>query len=52
MYTSYAFYLDAFVLENGQCLFDTYPAELSNAQIQAARQVGEGWKYRRLPPKR
>jgi pimeloyl-ACP methyl ester carboxylesterase len=40
-------YLDAFVLENGQCLFDTYPAGLRNAQIEAARQAGEGWK---IPP--
>jgi pimeloyl-ACP methyl ester carboxylesterase len=40
-------YLDAFVLENGQCLFDTYPAELRNAQIEAARQAGGGWK---IPP--
>ena len=40
-------YLDAFVLENGQSNHDTLPAELRNAQIEAARQAGEGWK---IPP--
>ena len=40
-------YLDAFVLENTQSLFDTYPVELRNVQIEAARQAGEGWK---IPP--
>ena len=42
-------YLDAFVLENGQSLFDTNPAELRNAQIEAARQVGDGWKVPPIP---
>ena len=40
-------YLDAFVLEDGQSLFDTQSAELRNEQIKAAREAGEGWK---VPP--
>ena len=42
-------YLDAFVLENGQSLFDVVPAEVRNAHIEAARQVGEGWKVPPIP---
>ena len=40
-------YLDAFVLENGQSLHDTFPPEVRQAQLEAARQFGDGWK---LPP--
>ena len=40
-------YLEAFVLENGQSIFDVVSAEVRNAHIEAARQVGEGW---RVPP--
>lgn len=40
-------YLDAFVLENGQSLHDTLPAEVRNAQLEAACLAGEGWK---VPP--
>jgi len=40
-------YLDAFVLENGQCLDDTIPPEVRNKRIALAKEVGEGWK---LPP--
>jgi pimeloyl-ACP methyl ester carboxylesterase len=40
-------YLDAFVLESGQSLHDTVPPELRHAQLEAARQAGDGWK---LPP--
>ena len=40
-------YLDAFVLENAQSLFDTQPAELRNELIEAAREAGQGWK---VPP--
>ena len=40
-------YLDAFVLENGQSHDDVVPAEVRNAESEAARQVGEGWK---IPP--
>lgn len=42
-------YLDAFVLENAQSIFDTYPVGLRNAQIEAARQAGEGWKVPPIP---
>jgi len=40
-------YLDAFVLENGQCLNDTIPPEVRRVRLTQAREVGEGWK---LPP--
>lgn len=40
-------YLDAFVLENGQCLNDTLPPQVRSARIAEAKEVGEGWK---LPP--
>ena len=42
-------YLDAFVLENGQSLHDTLPPEVRNAQLEGARQVGEGWKVPPIP---
>jgi len=40
-------YLDAFVLENGQCLHDTLPAEHRQGQLEAAAALGDGW---RVPP--
>jgi pimeloyl-ACP methyl ester carboxylesterase len=40
-------YLDAFVLENGQCLNDTIPPEVRSERLALAKEVGEGWK---LPP--
>jgi len=40
-------YLDAFVLEGGQCLHDTLTPEVRNAQLEGARETGEGW---RVPP--
>ena len=40
-------YLDAFVPENGQSLHDTLPPEVRDAQLEAARKLGEGWK---VPP--
>jgi pimeloyl-ACP methyl ester carboxylesterase len=40
-------YLDAFAPENGQSLHDTLPPEQRNAQREAARIHGEGWK---VPP--
>lgn len=42
-------YLDAFVLESGQSLHDTIPPEVKNAQLEAARQAGEGWKVPPIP---
>ena len=40
-------YLDAFVLENGQCLNDMIPPEVRQERLDQANEVGEGWK---LPP--
>jgi pimeloyl-ACP methyl ester carboxylesterase len=40
-------YLDAFVPQNGQSLHDLLPAEQREAQVQGAKQIGDGWK---VPP--
>jgi len=40
-------YLDAFVPENGQCLHDLLPPDHRDAQVQGAKQMGDGWK---VPP--
>ncbi len=40
-------YLDAFVLENGQCLNDMIPQDVRAERIAQAKEVGEGWN---LPP--
>jgi pimeloyl-ACP methyl ester carboxylesterase len=40
-------YLDAFILEDGQCLYDVFSPEHRAQQIEAAAAFGEGW---RLPP--
>jgi pimeloyl-ACP methyl ester carboxylesterase len=40
-------YLDAFVPQDGQCLFDLLPGRHKAAQLEAARRGGEGWK---VPP--
>src|SRR5215470_2868655 len=40
-------YVDAFVPDNGQSLYDTLPPEQRNAQIQGAVEIGDGW---RVPP--
>ena len=40
-------YLDAFVLENGQCLNDTIPPEVRSKRLALAKEVGDSWK---LPP--
>ena len=42
-------YVDAFVPENGQSLHDTLPPEDRNAQLEAAKTVGEGWKTPPIP---
>lgn len=42
-------YLDAFVPQDGQCLHDALPPEARNAQLESARQVGEGWKVPPIP---
>lgn len=40
-------YLDAFVLENGECLNDKIPQDVRRQRIAQAKEVGEGWN---LPP--
>ena len=40
-------YLDAFILENGQSLFDVLPPAVSGAQTSGASEIGDGW---RVPP--
>jgi pimeloyl-ACP methyl ester carboxylesterase len=40
-------YLDAFVLEDGQCLHDVLPADQRQMQLDLAAEHGEGW---RVPP--
>jgi len=40
-------YLDAFVPQDGQSLFDLLPASARRAMIERAREAGEGW---RIPP--
>ena len=42
-------YLDAFVLENGQSLHDTLPLPVRDAQLEGARESGEGWKVPPIP---
>jgi pimeloyl-ACP methyl ester carboxylesterase len=42
-------YLDAFVLQDGQALHDTLPAEAREAQLEGVLQVGEGWKVPPIP---
>lgn len=40
-------YLDAFVLENGECLNDKIPQDVRRERIAQAKEVGKGWN---LPP--
>ena len=40
-------YLDAFLLEDGECLHDLLPAEQRELQVSLANEHGEGW---RVPP--
>lgn len=40
-------YLDAFVLENGECLNDKIPQDVRSERIAQAKEVGAGWN---LPP--
>jgi pimeloyl-ACP methyl ester carboxylesterase len=40
-------YLDAFLLEEGECLHDLLPAEHRELQLSLADQYGDGW---RVPP--
>lgn len=42
-------YLDAFVLESGESLLDTLPPEVRDAQLEGAREFGDGWKVPPIP---
>jgi pimeloyl-ACP methyl ester carboxylesterase len=42
-------YLDAFVLENGESLFDVVPPEQGPAMRQQAQATGDGWKVPPIP---
>jgi len=42
-------YLDAFLLENGQCLHDTLPTPMRDTQLEQSRSIGEGWKVPPIP---
>lgn len=42
-------YLDAFVLEDGECIYDTLPEAHKELQLQAASAVGGGWKIPPIP---
>jgi pimeloyl-ACP methyl ester carboxylesterase len=42
-------YLDAFVLENGECVFDLIDPDQAEGMRQAASSIGEGWKVPPIP---
>jgi pimeloyl-ACP methyl ester carboxylesterase len=42
-------YLDAFVLEDGECLFDLLPQEAAHRVRQQAQAAGDGWKIAPIP---
>ena len=42
-------YLDAFILEDGQSVHDILPPPMRDAQIEQARQSGDGWKVPPIP---
>jgi len=42
-------YLDAFVLENGECIHDTLPEEHRELQLRGAAVAGEGWTIPPIP---
>ena len=42
-------YLDAFVPEDGQGLFDILPSSYKSPQLEAAQRDGEGWKVPPIP---
>jgi pimeloyl-ACP methyl ester carboxylesterase len=42
-------YLDAFVPEDGQGLFDILPSSYKSLQLEAAQRDGEGWKVPPIP---
>ncbi len=42
-------YLDAFVLDDGECLYDTLPPAQRQLQLELTRLHGEGWKVPPIP---
>ena len=42
-------YLDAFLLEDGECLYDTLPPAQKAMQLELTRLHGEGWKVPPIP---
>src|SRR5579863_4737123 len=44
-------YLDAFILEDGESLFDVVPPAQGPAMRQQAQTSGDGWKVRPFPPR-
>ena len=42
-------YLDAFLLEEGQCLHDALPPAQRDLQLELTQQYGEGWKVPPIP---
>jgi pimeloyl-ACP methyl ester carboxylesterase len=42
-------YLDAFVLENGECVHDTLPSAHRDLQVKAAERDGQGWQVPPIP---
>ena len=42
-------YLDAFLLEDGECLHDTLPPSQRTLQLELTLQHGEGWKVPPIP---
>lgn len=42
-------YLDAFVLDDSQCVHDTLPAAQRELQLELARSVGNGWTVPPIP---
>ena len=42
-------YLDAFVLRDGQSLWDTVPPILKEMHLEGARRTGDGWKVPPIP---
>jgi pimeloyl-ACP methyl ester carboxylesterase len=42
-------YLDAFLLDNGECVHDALPAAQRALQLELAQSVGDGWKVPPIP---
>lgn len=42
-------YLDAFVPENGETVYDTVPVAMRDLQIELAQKLGDGWKVPPVP---